>query len=263
MQNRYVGDLGDYGKYGLLRWLLVDDSATQRLRLAVLWYLVADETHNKDGRHISYLRQSGSQLSECDPELFAGLNRIVAVGRSVSAVEKSGLLFADTQFHSAPLTHGVAERREGRTRKREAWLNDALRVASRADLVFLDPDNGIECDSVDMHSRVGVKYAYYDDIRRMCGPTTSLVIYHHLSRQGTAADQISRRSRKLADLVPEGHRVIPLRFRRGSSRVFFLVVAPRHRAHFQGRLDALLSSAWAAHFERHVSAPQLRDAHAS
>jgi hypothetical protein len=263
MQNRYVGDLGDYGKYGLLRWLLVDDSAIQKLRLAVLWYLVPDETHNNDGRHIAYLRQSNSRLAECDPELFAGLARIISGGRSVSAVENSTLLLVNTQFHSAPLAYAPSERLDGRTRKREAWFSDALRVASSADLVFVDPDNGIECDSVAMHSRMGVKYAYYDDIRRLCSETTSLVLYHHLSRQGSASDQILSRSRKLSALLPDGHRLIPLRFRRGSSRVFFIVVAPRHWSHIQSRLEALASSAWAAHFERHASPTRVRGAHSS
>ena len=34
MKNQYFGDIGDYGKYGLLRWL-----AGQGLSIAVNWYL--------------------------------------------------------------------------------------------------------------------------------------------------------------------------------------------------------------------------------
>jgi hypothetical protein len=51
MQNRYVGDVGDFAKYGLLRQLTMDD----QLHLGVIWYLFDDETHNSDGRHVTYL----------------------------------------------------------------------------------------------------------------------------------------------------------------------------------------------------------------
>ncbi len=42
MQNRYVGDVGDFGKYGLLRYLVGVRSSTSvadSLRLRVIWYL--------------------------------------------------------------------------------------------------------------------------------------------------------------------------------------------------------------------------------
>jgi len=58
MQNRYTADIGDFGKYGLLRALCstVDDGS--KLRLGVVWYLVPDESHNADGKFIQYLDHS-------------------------------------------------------------------------------------------------------------------------------------------------------------------------------------------------------------
>ena len=49
MQNRYTGDIGDFGKLGLLRVL-----HSAGLSIGVNWYLTPDETHNGDGRHIAY-----------------------------------------------------------------------------------------------------------------------------------------------------------------------------------------------------------------
>ena len=46
MQNRYAGDIGDYGKLGLLRSL-----SRTGLRIGVNWYLTPDEDRNGDGRH--------------------------------------------------------------------------------------------------------------------------------------------------------------------------------------------------------------------
>ena len=52
MQNRYVGDIGDYLKLGILRAL------SPGYHLGVAWWLFPDEAHNGDGRHIGYLESS-------------------------------------------------------------------------------------------------------------------------------------------------------------------------------------------------------------
>src|SRR5258708_2505541 len=54
MQNRYVGDVGDYGKYALLR-ALCRSTAAKSIRLGVIWCLFPDEHQSNDGKHISYL----------------------------------------------------------------------------------------------------------------------------------------------------------------------------------------------------------------
>jgi hypothetical protein len=63
MQDRYVGDVGDFGKYGLLRSLAAD------LSLGVVWYLGPEESHNADGKHIGYLNSTQKNLikfRDCD-----------------------------------------------------------------------------------------------------------------------------------------------------------------------------------------------------
>jgi len=50
MQDRYTGDIGDFAKYGLLRYILDRADVT----LGINWYLVPDEAHNRDGRHNRY-----------------------------------------------------------------------------------------------------------------------------------------------------------------------------------------------------------------
>ena len=60
MQNRYTGDIGDFGKLGLLRALQASG-----LTVGVNWYLVPDENHNSDGRHVQYLENADyCQLDE-------------------------------------------------------------------------------------------------------------------------------------------------------------------------------------------------------
>jgi len=62
MQNRYVGDIGDFGKYHLLKILSQGNGLDNggNLVLGVVWYLVPNENHNGDGKHIRYLQKSGS-----------------------------------------------------------------------------------------------------------------------------------------------------------------------------------------------------------
>ena len=57
MQDRYAGDIGDYGKYGLLRWLCCADEHGAAFRLGLLWYLFNGNEPDapNDGRHIQYL----------------------------------------------------------------------------------------------------------------------------------------------------------------------------------------------------------------
>ena len=79
MQNRYTGDIGDFGKLGLLRQL-----SQTGLSIGVNWYLTPDETHNGDGRHIGYLKNDAFRI--CDEQLWSALGQIVDSGkRKVSA----------------------------------------------------------------------------------------------------------------------------------------------------------------------------------
>ena len=51
MKNQYVGDIGDYGKYGLLRFL-----AGQGIKIGVNWYLTDDDDdESADGKFTYYL----------------------------------------------------------------------------------------------------------------------------------------------------------------------------------------------------------------
>src|SRR6266446_856970 len=101
MQHRYVGDVGDYGKYALLRHLCGSDKC-EFIRLAVVWCLFPDETFNNDGKHISYLRNRN--FAKLDPDLHGALNLIVSQGRRhVSSVPESRCLPPSAIFFTQPV----------------------------------------------------------------------------------------------------------------------------------------------------------------
>ena len=73
MQDRYVGDIGDFAKYGLLR------AIRNGRRLGVAWYLHPDQGPEGDGGHIQYLSRPG-EFEKLDPgRCSLSCNRSAAV----------------------------------------------------------------------------------------------------------------------------------------------------------------------------------------
>src|SRR4030042_1594735 len=201
MQNRYVGDVGDFGKYGLLRaFCLPGSDASRALSLAVVWYLVPDE-RNADGKHTGYLDDRAAAnlkwYRDCDPPLYGQLAEIVRGTRHVTSIRNSGILPAGTVFFEEPLAfdgtpHIGPAAREARLRLRTDWLQRALDASAGCDVVFVDPDNGLESGTKRHHKR-GPKFVYFDELESYLRRGQSLVIYHHMARNCSALEQIRER----------------------------------------------------------------------
>ena len=266
MQDRYVGDLGDFGKYGLLRALCdpspLDDR--QALRLGVAWYLFPDESKTADGKHIGYLDpcltapspRNEELFRECDPPLYDALRKIVVdQRRCVCAVQDGGVLPAGTVFHRTPLGFdklpGPGPQYQ-RMRKRRQWVDEMLKVTAGCDIVFVDPDNGLEVGSRGPFSKFGPKHVYYEDLERLACRDQSLVVYHHAGRSGTVEKQVERRLKEIREVL--GRKAQALVYRRGTVRIFFVIAAERHQGILDARVGSFLKTRWGAggssHFER-------------
>jgi hypothetical protein len=164
MQNRYAGDVGDFGKLGLLRRLSANDDSGGRLRIGVVWYVVPDESRGNDGRHIGYLKQSSKnerRFRSCDADLYDALAGIVDSKRCVASIENASLLSSNTcYFRDELASTGPQPVGSSKTRAsaRQKWLARALDSVKACDLIFLDPDNGLEVPSVKIHHQRGPKY---------------------------------------------------------------------------------------------------------
>ena len=249
MQDRYAGDVGDFGKYGLLRRLCCQDAHGPALRLGVLWYFFKDRTPG-DGRHVDYLKSPRAvQFRKCDPDLFEQMQSIVRNERSVEAVEVSGALPTGTVFFRKKLIFCRAERPRERCDKRRDWLEEGLARVADAEVVFVDPDNGFEIPNVGRLSLKGPKYAYYDDLRPCWSRGQSLVVYQHIGRKGTAEKQITARLATLCERFEDATAAFALRYRRGTSRAYFVIPAPEHAERLTGRRKDFLTSPWSQHFE--------------
>lgn len=230
MQNRYVGDVGDFGKYGLLRALCMPDGGKNpALKLGVVWYLTSDETHNNDGRHIGYLEPTPKNLAAfraCDSSLYDALGIIVRGGnRNISAIRQSGILPEDTVFHEPILDLNRNRSRSkstSRVLEREEWVVGALQSTQNCDVVFVDPDNGIG-SATQAFSKLGSKFVLLTELVPYVDRGQTLVIYHHLSRQTTADVQIEEKLKLIRRHFGGSANVVALWYHRGSSRVFFIL----------------------------------------
>ncbi len=137
MENQYVGDVGDFGKYALLRALCLPSkvSGGYNLSLGVVWYLVPDEP-GSDGRHTRYLKDSPKNLGlyrSCDPGLYDSLRDIVCGHRrNVSAIRQEGILPSGTVFYEEPLTFqaisGIGPNQRDRRSSRRGHLGGRVEV---------------------------------------------------------------------------------------------------------------------------------------
>ncbi len=237
MQHRYVGDVGDFAKYSLLRALT---DCRNDLQLGVLWYLFPDENHNGDGRHISYLNEPTFQAR--DPALHAQLENLVTSGkRSVAAVEESDILrgarfFSDVVAIEGPPSVRLSHRRE--------WFAEGLQAFTNCDLVFFDPDNGVETRSLKKSDYRAGKYVFWNEIEDVWATGASLVVYNHLNRTAPAATQTAHLLSAFSDRLPNIGFSAPLLFRRGSCRHLWVIAQPRHADVLRARITTFLGSGW-------------------
>lgn len=256
MQNRYFGDVGDYGKYSLLRRLTGVSQNTQDKSLGVVWYLFPDEGHNDDGKHISYLDKP--EFRSCDPVLFDFLKSSVSSQpRILSNIESGRLLGPKTLFFKKVLDYSHikgsgAIRRQLIAQYREEWLDQALNACREVDLIFLDPDNGLEVKSVSRTAKKAPKYVYWDEAKAFFETGASLIIYHHLNRTMTSHEQIKIMTHKISDQLSPSS-IIPVLFKRGSHRVFFVVGHQGDSELLDQRTRHFVSSTWKDHAEIHYA----------
>ena len=249
MKDQYAGDVGDFGKFGLLRALVSGADGGPEFRLGVIWYLTPDD-NSSDGRHTSYLRDSKErEYRSCDPHVYDRLRAVVREDRrSVAGMVQDGVLPPDTLFYTKLLSFSGIPLAQ-RLRVRERWASGAYETMGAAQLVFLDPDNGLAPPSWRPRSKTAPKHAPLPEIEPLMARDRSVVIYHHLSMREPHPVQIERwltRIARHASVAP-----FALRFRRGSGRAFFVVPASAHVGPLRHRAEMLITGQWGqrGHFD--------------
>ena len=250
MQDRYTGDIGDFGKYGLLKALCGHD-----LSLGVIWYLVPDEDRPGDGSHIRYLDPTPNNLRKfeaCDPALYRALGEIVRDGeRKVRSIRERTVLPPGTVFYEEPLSFagmpGIGPRATAeRLEHRDRWVRGALEATWGCDVVFVDPDNGLKPGATRRHHKLGPKYVYFEELVPYVRRGQSLVIYHHLHYGATREIQVRER---LSQINGRLNASFALLYRPGTGRAFFVVPSEAHQDTLFERAKRLANDpCWSRHF---------------
>jgi hypothetical protein len=127
---------------------------------------------------------------------------------------------------------------------RDWWCERAVAATTDADLVFLDPDNGLEVTSVGRRSATAPKYTYYSELMPYVQRPQSLIVYHHLGRRGTADEQIDGRLTELGACT--NRQPFALRFRGGTARAYFVIPSSDAGERLRRRTREFLDSGWAS-----------------
>lgn len=226
MQNKYVGDIGDYLKLGILRAL------SPGKRLGVAWWLHPDGGAAGDGRHTGYL-EAGLAWRPYDPPLFDHLRTVVGSGnRAIAALESHAILpgavFVSEQI---PVTCPPSQR----PAQRAAWFARVKAALADRDLVFADPDNGIEPAGYNPNMGNAGKSITWNEIADLRAPGRALIVYHHQTRfKGGHISEIEHLAGRLRERGFAS--VDALRARPYSPRAFFLLDAD---ADLKARAEAL------------------------
>lgn len=165
MKNQYFGDFGDYQKFSLLKML----RDVGRFKITTHWMKTTDDG-GADGRHIGYLKKPQTWNS-FDKSIFDFIKKHVDnKTRNLALYEKSahaiGIKFVNDHVENP---------------KKRLKLLDEIRNDKKSNLIFFDPDNGIEVKST--NSRNVHKYVLWGDIETTFNSGKSVLIYQHFSRK--------------------------------------------------------------------------------
>ena len=265
MQDRFVGDIGDFGKYGLLRALAgICPRAEPLLHLGVAWYIPDDgtvkSTPSGHGQKIEYLFNPvlRDHYRSCDKQLFDQLKRIVCCQRHIRAVEDSGLLGSSAHneviFHSKPMPMAaVGQRRD----ERKAWFSGVREKIGHARLVFLDPDTGLADPRSDRApkklshgSKDASRYAFLRELEELIEPARTIAWYQSFRWDCDHEGQAQEWRDRLGQALPLGGR--QLHILEHESRAFVILPGEEDEEIVVERLNELVATAnpWNAHFRQ-------------
>ena len=149
MRDQYAGDISDVLKFAFLRALAGEDKT-----LGVAWYYAPGDDGRPDGRHLEWRNEPAWRL--LDNELHVELATLPE--RSIAALERAAIWPHGAIFHSVPMPPRV---------DRSTWGARKRNMLDSADLIFLDPDNGVGSETE--------KHATFSEVRLLRKPGRAIV----------------------------------------------------------------------------------------
>lgn len=232
MKNQYIADINDFRKYGLIR--AISDSGN--IRVGVCWMLTPDDNPT-DGQFTKYL-YSPEKWKQYDSVLFDLLSNIIQNGeRNVSSIESTGII-QNAIYHSEFLSDIPEER--------SRYFEFMFERFRGVDLIFFDPDNGLEIKTRPYGRKKSSKFLYWRELTLAFNAGKSVLVYQHYIRENREqfverlSFELCRRlnvSDVLSFLTPHV--------------VFFLVSQPEHAQHFEKK-SAVVEAQWRDQIKVHT-----------
>ena len=237
MKDQYVADIGDYGKYALLKAFC--DAGE---RVGVNWYYTENDG-TEQGKFTGYL-QKPDEYRPFSPELFDALKDIFETGRSIEAVKKADILQDCCYFGIKMGFDGSPAEREW---KRGEWFAASMLDLDPAELIYLDPDNGLLNNDRAKRRMVAVKYALPEEVEAYYEAGKNVVYYCHKGRR--KLDSWEEYKKRM--IVEEGcsdAKQIVLTYHKGTQRSYVFLIHPKDYVRYRQIIDEFLKK-WSEAFE--------------
>ena len=231
MKNQYVGDIGDYGKYGLLRFL-----ASHGIKIGINWYLTENDS-SSDGRFTDYLKRPEERTY--DPEVYDALQKIAGLSdKNVRMIEKAGVI-PEAHFFGQFLRSSSLEAKD-RELDRRLWFNNSTLLLRDADLIFADPDNGISFLKT-ARTKDSEKFILPQDVVEYYNDGKNVVFYCHKGRRKQEAWEQAKV--QIKDYIRDAQ-ILAVTCHRGTQRSYIFVLHPDCYLEYERILTAFLNSEW-------------------
>jgi hypothetical protein len=158
MQDKYVGDINDYYKF-----LFLDEILPNNTKLGINWfYHKIEREDNNDGKK--------SIPDYIEDKFSIELKKIY---KSIKSLEKCNFYGYKVKFYSEVLEPNF---------NRNNWFSNSRSKLNECDVIFCDPDNGIEVASYGVLNKIAHKFIYINEIEKYYEDSKNIIIYQHLSR---------------------------------------------------------------------------------
>ena len=226
MKNQYVGDVGDFGKYSLLRAF-----SEAGVKIGVNWYLTENDGSN-DGKFTRYLQDES--MRRRSPVVFDALKDIVnSPDKSVVDVQQSGIISDALYFDEIIRVDGIPPEREY---QRNKWFFKSMDALSGAELIFMDPDNGL-LESNEASMLGAEKYVLPDEVEQYFNAGHNVIYYCHKGRRTYEAWQDYKSV--MFDRIPKAKPTI-LTYHKGSQRSYVLLIHEECHVKYRKIIDQFL-----------------------
>ena len=253
MNNQYVADSADFGKHGLLKALChpEPDDEYRPLRLGVVWYMTPNgaDAWERGANPYTYLNPDDPDAplyQEADPTLYTAMKEIHGSGQlNVQTIMDSGIHPGGTRYFGE---HVPPRQGKGTAELRKDWVCKALQETEECELVFLDPDNGLD-PKPGKPGNTSPKHARIDEIRPYLDRGQSVVIYQTLTMDRKAIRQVNEKLDEIKRGLDYSAFALLYATSRKRTWVSFIVIpAPGHEERLRVRAETMTKTEWGLHF---------------